>query len=82
MAGQIGGRPNKCQPTRRRAVGILPVAIPALAALDPSKVGTGAWLGVAYIRLLLPLGGQAKLLPDALLAASRFRRPADRCRPQ
>jgi drug/metabolite transporter (DMT)-like permease len=31
------------------AAGILPVAIPALAALDPSKVGTGAWLGVAYI---------------------------------
>ncbi|HTG37115.1 MAG TPA: DMT family transporter [Thermoanaerobaculia bacterium] len=31
------------------AVGILPIAIPALAALDPSKVGTGAWLGVAYI---------------------------------
>jgi len=26
------------------AVGILPVAIPALAALDPSKVETGAWL--------------------------------------
>jgi drug/metabolite transporter (DMT)-like permease len=31
------------------ALGILPVAAPALAALDPSKVGTGAWLGVAYI---------------------------------
>lgn len=31
------------------AIGILPVAAPALAALDPSRVSTGAWLGVAYI---------------------------------
>lgn len=32
-------------------IGILPLAAPALTALDPSKVGTGAWLGVAYIIL-------------------------------
>jgi len=32
-------------------LGVLPVAAPALAALDPSRVGAGAWLGVAYIIL-------------------------------
>ena len=31
------------------SLGVIPVALPALLALDPSRVGTGAWLGVAYI---------------------------------
>lgn len=30
-------------------LGVLPVSVPALLALDPAKVGTGGWLGVAYI---------------------------------
>jgi len=33
-------------------LGVIPVAIPALRALDPSKVGIGGWLGMAYIVLL------------------------------
>jgi drug/metabolite transporter (DMT)-like permease len=33
------------------SLGVLPLAAPALAALDPSTVRTGAWLGVAYIIL-------------------------------
>jgi drug/metabolite transporter (DMT)-like permease len=32
-------------------LGVLPVGMPALLALGPSKVGTGSWLGVAYIIL-------------------------------
>jgi drug/metabolite transporter (DMT)-like permease len=32
-------------------IGVLPVAMPALLALDPAKVGTGGWLGVTYIIL-------------------------------
>lgn len=31
------------------AVGVLLVAIPSLAALEPAKVPSGAWLGVGYI---------------------------------
>jgi drug/metabolite transporter (DMT)-like permease len=30
-------------------LGVLPVSVPALLALDPARVGTGGWLGVAYI---------------------------------
>ena len=30
-------------------LGVLAVALPSLLALDPARVGTGAWLGVAYI---------------------------------
>jgi drug/metabolite transporter (DMT)-like permease len=30
-------------------LGVLAVSLPALLAFDPARVGTGAWLGVAYI---------------------------------
>jgi drug/metabolite transporter (DMT)-like permease len=30
-------------------LGVLAVALPSLLALDPARVGTGAWLGVGYI---------------------------------
>ena len=30
-------------------LGVLAVSLPALLALEPARVGTGAWLGVAYI---------------------------------
>ncbi len=33
------------------SLGVIPIAVPALLALDPARVGTGAWLGVAYIIL-------------------------------
>jgi drug/metabolite transporter (DMT)-like permease len=41
------------------AIGVLPVAAPALLALDPSKVGIGGWLGMAYIILLPTVFGYA-----------------------
>lgn len=36
------------------SLGVLAVALPALLALDPARVGTGAWLGVAYIIVFPP----------------------------